>query len=161
MGMLFKIFNWKRVNIITFAILLVLIVLNFYGVYTNRFYFLKPYNYIIPVLAVIHALYLYVIWFKIKENELPDPKMRNLEYIVYVILLVYLFKIYDSVNVVNSYSQFQEHVLPSSFRFISILNLVLYCSMPLLTLLSFWYRKKLIGEYNFENYNNNLNIWQE
>ncbi len=159
--MLFKIFNWKRVNIITFAILLVLIVLNFYGVYTNRFYFLKPYNYIIPVLAVIHALYLYVIWFKIKENELPDPKMRNLEYIVYVILLVYLFKIYDSVNVVNSYSQFQEHVLPSSFRFISILNLVLYCSMPLLTLLSFWYRKKLIGEYNFENYNNNLNIWQE
>lgn len=160
MARLLRVFNWKRVNLIIFFTLLVLIVLNFYGIYTNRFYFLKPDNYIIPVLGGIHSIYLYVIWFKIKEDELPDPKMRNLEYIIYAILIVYIFKIYDSAMVMTSYSEFQEHVLPSTFRTISIVTLVLYCLIPPLTLLSFWYRKRLIGVYNFENYNNNLNIWQ-
>ncbi|MEX0315852.1 MAG: hypothetical protein AB3N18_16860 [Allomuricauda sp.] len=161
MGILLKILNWKRVNLITFFTLLVLVVLNFYGIYTDRFYFLKPDNYIIPVLAGIHFLYLYVIWFKIKEDELPDPKMRNLEYVVYAILIVYLFKIYDSASIVSSYSQFQEHVLPSLFRPISIVTLVLYAMMVPLSLISFWHRKKLIGVYNFENYNDNLNVWQQ
>ncbi|MGX1930291.1 hypothetical protein [Flagellimonas sp. 2504JD4-2] len=156
-----KIFNWKVVNVITLFILSVLIVLNFYGIYTDRFYFLKADNYIFPVLAAIHTLYLYVIWFKIKEGELPDPKMRNLEYAIYVILIVYAFKIYDSVTVVNSFSEFQEHILPGAFRPISILTLVLYSFLPALTFLSFWHRKRLVGVYNFENYNDNLNVWQQ
>ncbi|WP_190808650.1 hypothetical protein [Flagellimonas sp. S3867] len=160
MGILLKIFNWKSVNLIIFFTLLVLIVLNFYGIYTNRFYFLKPDNFIIPILGIVHFLYLYVIWFKISEGELPDPKMRNLEYAVYAILIVYLFKIYDSAMVVNSYSQFQEHVLPTTFRPISIITLVLYTLLTPLTLLSFWYRKRLVGAYKFDDYNNNLNVWQ-
>ncbi len=160
MGVLLKIFNWKTVNLITFFTLLVLIVLSFYGVYTNRFYFLKLDNYIIPFLGGIHFIYLYVIWFKIRENELPDPKMRNLEYVVYAIMIVYLFKIYDSVMVMNSYTQFQEHLLSPAFRPISIISFALYCLLPIMTLLTIWYRKKMIGAYNFENYNNNLNVWQ-
>ncbi|WP_420322509.1 hypothetical protein [Flagellimonas sp.] len=160
MGILGKIFSWKNVNLIIFFTLLVLIVLNFYGIYTNRFYFLKPDNFIIPVLGIIHFLYLYVIWFKIREGELPDPKMRNLEYTVYAILIVYLFKIYDSAMVMGSYSQFQEHVLPSAFRPISIITLILYILLASMTLLSFWHRKKLIGLYKFDDYNSNLNVWQ-
>ncbi|MGW9686215.1 hypothetical protein [Flagellimonas sp. 2504JD1-5] len=160
MGILGKIFSWKNVNLIIFFSLLVLIVLNFYGIYTNRFYFLKPDNFIIPVLGIIHFLYLYVIWFKIREGELPDPKMRNLEYTLYAILIVYIFKIYDSAMVVSSYSQFQEHVLPTTFRPISILVLSLYILLTAMTILSFWYRKKLIGLYKFDDCNSNLNVWQ-
>ncbi|SNY99871.1 hypothetical protein [Flagellimonas pacifica] len=160
MDLLLKVLNWKRNSIVLFIILFALVILNFYGIYTNRFYFFKPDNFIFPLLSTIHFLYLYVIWFKITEGELPDPKMRNLEYALYVLMIVYAFKIYDTALILNSFSEYQEHILPYTFKPMGIFTLVLYCLLPLLTLVSFWHRKRLIGEYNFENYNDNLNIWQ-
>lgn len=155
-----QVFNWKTSIFATFFVLLALVVLSFYGVYTNKFYFLKPDNYIFPILSMAHFLYLYVVWFKITEDELPDPKMRNIEYALYAIMIVYVFKIYDSVQVLNSVPQFGEHVIPASFMPMGIIILALYIILSLLTLYTFWLRRKYIGAYNFENYNDNLNIWQ-
>lgn len=152
--------NWKKIIWTSIVILLAVIGLNFYGVYTNKFYFLKPDNYIIPILSMLHFLYMYVVWFKIREDELPDPKMRNLEYLLYGLVAVYLFKIYDSARVLGSAAQFGDHVIPPTFRPIGVISLTLYCLLALLTIYTFWLRKKHIGAYNFENYNNNLNIWQ-
>ncbi|NAY90993.1 hypothetical protein GTQ34_03590 [Muricauda sp. JGD-17] len=160
MNLLNGIFTWKINVFLTATILIALVILDFYGVYTDRFYFLKLDNYIFPLLSLIHFLYLYVIWFKITEIELPDPKMRNLEYVLYVVMIIYLFKVYDSVLVLDSYNNFSEHMVPSMFKPMAILTLVLHSILPLLTMLSFWQRKKYIGPYNFENYNDNLNIWQ-
>lgn len=160
MSLLSNILPWRRNCVIILFILLTLVVLNFYGIYTNKFYFLKPDNYILPILSIIHFLYLYVIWFKITEKELPDPKMRNLEYTLYVLMIVYFFKIYDSATILSSSSEYWEHVIPPTFMPIAILTLVLYCILPILTLLLFWQRKRYVGPYNFENYNDNLNIWQ-
>lgn len=160
MNMISNLLTWRRNSIIILIILLALIILNFYGLYTNRFYFFKPDNYIFPLLSSAHFLYLYVIWFKITEGELPDPKMRNLEYALYAIMIVYFFKIYDSALVLNSTSEYQEHIMPATFVPIGTITLVLYCLLPLFTLISFWHRKQHIGKYNFENYNDNLNIWQ-
>ncbi|WP_396589946.1 hypothetical protein [Allomuricauda sp. R78024] len=160
MNLISNLLTWKRNSIIILIILLALIILNFYGLYTSRFYFLKPDNYIFPLLSSAHFLYLYVIWFKITEGELPDPKMRNLEYALYAIMIVYFFKIYDSALVLSSTSEYQEHIMPTTFVPIGTITLVLYCLLPLLTLMSFWHRKQHIGQYNFENYNDNLNIWQ-
>lgn len=158
--MISNLLTWRRNSIIILIILLALIILNFYGLYTNRFYFFKPDNYIFPLLSSAHFLYLYVIWFKITEGELPDPKMRNLEYALYAIMIVYFFKIYDSALVLSSTSEYQEHIMPTTFVPIGTITLVLYCLLPLFTLMSFWHRKQHIGQYNFENYNDNLNIWQ-
>lgn len=155
-----KIITWKRNILASLAVLLVLIVLDFYGVYTNKFYFLKADNYIFPVLASVHLLYLYVVWFKISEGELPDPKMRNIEYVLYAIMIVYVFKIYDSVQVLGSVKNYGEHVIPTTFKPIATLTLVLYSILPILTIYTFWLRKRYVGAYNFENYNDNLNIWQ-
>lgn len=155
-----NILNWRTTNITISVILLALIVLNFYGVYTNRFYFTKPTNYIFPLLTMTHFVYLYVIWFKITENELPDPIMRNLEYSVYALAGFYFYKIYDSYSVLNSLTEFQQHMVPTTFEPISILVLVLYALLAPLTILSFWQRRRLVGSYKFENYNDNLNIWQ-
>ncbi len=160
MNTLSKIITWKRNILASLAVLLILIVLNFYGVYTNQFYFTKPDNYIFPILSSVHFLYLYVIWFKISEDELPDPKMRNIEYILYGVMVVYFFKIYDSVTVLNSVEAFSEHIIPATFKPMATLTLVLYSILPILTLYTFWLRKQYIGEYNFDNYNDNLNIWQ-
>ncbi|UII79652.1 hypothetical protein [Flagellimonas sp. CMM7] len=160
MNLISSLLTWRRNNIIILIILLALIVLNFYGLYTNKFYFFKPDNYIFPLLSIVHFLYLYVIWFKITEDELPDPKMRNLEYALYAIMIVYLFKIYDSALVLSSISEYQEHIMPVTFMPVGTITLVLYCLLTLFTLMSFWHRKQFIGKYNFENYNDNLNIWQ-
>ncbi|WP_222984148.1 hypothetical protein [Flagellimonas meishanensis] len=159
MSLLNDILNWKRNVFLTALILVALIVLDFYGIYTNRFYFLKLDNYIFPLLSLIHFLYLYVVWFKITEIELPDPKMRNLEYVLYVLMIIYLFKIYDSFLVLGSYRDFSEHVVPPTFKPVATITLVLHSLLPMLTMFSFWQRKKYIGTYNFENYNDNLNIW--
>ena len=141
------------------AVLVSLIVLSFYGVYTNQFYFLKADNYIFPALASIHFLYLYVVWFKITEYEFPDPKMRNIEYTLYAIMIVYVFKIYDSITVLNSIDVYGQHVIPATFKPIATLSVVLYSILPVLTLYTFSLRKRFVGVYNFENYNDNLNIW--
>jgi hypothetical protein len=155
-----KILPWKTNILITLVILLALNILNFYGVYTNRFYFLKPDNYIFPLLSTVHFLYLYVMWFKIKEDELPDPKMRNIEYALYAIMVVYIFKIYDSVLTLTSFPELVGHVIPPTFKPMATLMLVLYSLLPIFTISLFWYRRNYVGHYNFEDYNNNLNIWQ-
>lgn len=155
-----QVFNWKTSIFATLLVLLALVALSFYGVYTNKFYFLKPDNYIFPILSMAHFLYLYVVWFKITEDELPDPKMRNIEYVLYVMMIVYFFKIYDSVQVLNSVTEFGEHVIPATFKPMATISLVLHSILPILTFYTFWLRKKYIGAYNFENYNDNLNIWQ-
>ncbi len=159
MNVFLTILTWRRNNFLVLLVLAFLIISNFYGLYTNKFYFLKLDNYIFPILSIVHFLYLYVIRFKITEEELPDPKMRNLEYVLYAVMIVYLFKIYDTASILGSYSEYQEHVMPSTFMPVGITTLTLYSLLPLLTLISFWHRKRLIGKYNFENYNDNLNIW--
>lgn len=145
---------------ITAGILLVLIILNFYGLYTNKFYFLRPDNYVFPVLSIVHFIYLYVIWFKISENELPDPKMRNLEYALYVVMIVYVYKIVNTFLILLSYSDYQNHMIPGTFVPMGILILLLYLCLPILALVTFKHRKNHIGHYNFENYNDNMNYWQ-
>ncbi|MEM7487188.1 MAG: hypothetical protein AAF348_18425 [Bacteroidota bacterium] len=155
-----KILNWKRTNILIAVILILLIGLNFYGPYTNKFYFFKLGNYVLPLLSIVHFLYMYVIWFKMTEEELPDPKMRNLEYGLYALMFFYIFKVYDLFTIFDSASQYQQHLISSVFEPMVIISITLYGFLLVLTLFSFWQRKHFIGGYNFDNYNDNLNIWQ-
>lgn len=160
MNVVHKILNWKVTLISSLLLLILLVVLDFYGVYTNSFYIFKLDNYIFPLLSSVHLVYLYVVWFKIREYELPDPKMRNIEFVLYLILIVYCYKIYDSYQILVSVSDFDEHVIPVTFLPMAIITVVLSTLLPLITVYTFWLRRKIIGVYNFENYNDNLNIWQ-
>ncbi len=146
--------------ILSLIVLPVLIVLNFYGLYTDRFYFFKVDNYIFPLLSLVHFLYLYVIWFKIMEKEYVDPQMRNLEYGLYAILLVYIFKASDTVYVLLNASRFDAYMLPDNFSTMSITVLSLQVLLVVLTLLTFTHRRRQIGPYNFDNINENIDSWQ-
>ena len=75
MNLIKKLIHWRVNLILIFVILLLLSVSNFYGLFTNKFYFLKPDNYVFPLLSIIHFVYLHAIWFKITEKEMPDRKM--------------------------------------------------------------------------------------
>jgi len=153
-----KIFTLKRTSILSVFALIVLIVFNFYGPYTSKFYFFKPVNYIFPILSVGHFIFIYVLWFKIKEEEMTDPQMRNLEYIVYVIFLVYVYKAIESVYIFSTYWDYEFHVLPSAFLPLGVLIMVLYFVLIFTTLLLFKYRKDRVGSYKFDDMNH-IDSW--
>lgn len=160
MKFILDVLNWKRSLLLSVTTLGILIILNFYGLYTNKFYFLKFDNYIFPLLTIVHFVFLYVFWFKIKEQEYTDTPMRNLEYSLYVIFLVYIFKTLDTFFILLSYSNYDDYIIPGTFMPIGILMFTLYLFLLLITLVTFRHRKELIGNYNFESMNQNIDSWE-
>ncbi|WP_273566768.1 hypothetical protein [Maribacter halichondriae] len=160
MNFVTQLLPWKRNLLVSIGVLVLLIIFSFYGLYTNKFYFFKFDNYIFPFLTVVHFAFLYVLWFKIKEGEIADPQMRNLEYALYVIFLVYVFQVFDSIYVLTTYSEYENHVIPSTFMPLGILILVLHLLLLGLTLLAFKYRKDLVGGYDFDDMNQHIDSWE-
>lgn len=152
-------FPWKRTLLISILILFFLNIFSFYGLYTNKFYFFKIDNYIIPILSLVHFVFLYVMWFKITEEELSDPPMRNLEFSLYIILIVYLYKTIESLFVLFSYGNYEEYLIPSTFLPFGVLIFLLYVSLIGLTLLTFRYRKELVGSYRFDEMGQHVDNW--
>jgi len=151
--------SWKRCISLSIGVILMLIVLNFYGLYSNKFYLLKPDNYIFPLLTIVHFVFLYVLWFKIREDELTDPKMRNLEYGMYALVLVYVFKIFDTVYILSTYNDFENHIMPGTFMPVGLFILILQLVLLFLTLITFVHRKEEVGAYNFDSINENVDSW--
>ncbi|QLG47038.1 hypothetical protein [Costertonia aggregata] len=160
MKLMLRIFSWKVTLLISVITLISLCILGFYGIYTDKFYFFKLDNYIFPILTIVHFIYLYAVWFKITENEYPDVPMRNLEYSLYLIFLVYLYKTVDSVLVVTSYHDFENFVLPSTFVPLGNTTVGLYVVLLFVTLLTFGHRRKSVGPYDFSSFNENMDSWQ-
>lgn len=154
-----QLFTLKRSYILSAIVLLTLVIFNFYGPYTGKFYFFKLDNYIFPILTLIHLVFLYVLWFKIKEDEMTDPQMRNLEYSLYVILIVYIYKAFESIHVLSTYGDYEFHLLPGAFLPVGILVLLLHFLLIGLTLLAFKYRKDRVGDYNFDDMNH-IDSWE-
>lgn len=160
MNSILRILPWKRILVMTIVILTSLIVFNFYGLYTNKFYFFKFDNYLFPFLTLVHFGFLYVLWFKIKEEEIADPKMRNIEYALYAICVVYIFKFFDTLFILFSYSEYEDHIIPDTFIPIGSLILVLYVLLMVLTMLAFKYRKDKVGAYDFDDANQHIDSWE-
>ncbi|MFH6603816.1 hypothetical protein ACEZ3G_10040 [Maribacter algicola] len=160
MNLITQLLPWKRNLFVSIGVLVLLIVFSFYGLYTNKFYFFKFDNYIFPFLTIVHFAFLYVLWFKIKEGEIADPQMRNLEYALYVIFLVYVFQVFDTFYVLTTYSQYENHVIPGTFLPLGMLILVLQILLLGLTLLAFKYRKEFVGGYNFDDMNQHIDSWE-
>ncbi|TLF43988.1 hypothetical protein [Maribacter aurantiacus] len=154
-----RVFSWKLTLLLSLISIVLLNVLSFYGLYTNKFYFFKVDNYIFPILSLVHLVFLYVMWFKIRERELSDVPMRNLEYGLYIVSLVYLFKIIETLITLLSYSDYENHLIPVTFLPIGILMFVLYTMLFGLTFLTYSYRKQFVGTYVFDDRNQHIDTW--
>lgn len=149
-----------RLNLfISIVVSSVLIFLNFYGLFSNQFHFNKIESFIFPILAIIHFVYLYILWFKISENEYPDVIMKNIEYVMYGVLGVYLYKIIETGILLSSYNQFENHLIPSTFLPMGILIISFQILLPICAIWSFILRKKIVGKYNFDYLNNHIDSW--
>lgn len=146
--------------ILTIVSLVSLIILGFYSMYGNTFVFNKLGSYVFPFLTMIHFVYLYVLWFKITEREYPDMIMKNIEYVMYCILLVYGYNIYETILILGSQNEFKDHVIPSSFIPMGILIISLQTLLVLLTVWSFVMRKRMVGKYDFDYLNNHIDAWE-
>ena len=151
--------TWRLTLILSLIVLVLVTILNFYGLYSNKFYFHKVDNYIIPLLVVIHFSYLYQVWHKIKTKEFSSRQMRNLEYSLYFILLVYLFKFFDTFYIIMTYADYEASLFPKTFFPASFLVLFLYTLLFGLTLKTFVYRRKLVGRYHFDEMNQHVDHW--
>jgi len=156
MKLILNLFSWKRSLLLTIIVLILLIVFSFYGLYTNKFYLFKFDNYIFPFLTIIHFTFLYAMNFKIKEGEIADPQMRNLEFALYVIFFIYIFRLFDTLLILLTYNDFESHVIPTTFIPIGILIVFLYSMLLLLTLITFKHRIDLVGTYRFDDINDHI-----
>jgi len=145
---------------ISVIILIALIFLNFYGLYSNQFHFNKAGSFIFPLLTLVHFVYIYVLWFKIVEDEYPDVVMKSIEYIMYGILLVYFYEIIETYLLLSSQDKFHDHVIPSTFVPMGILIISLQSLLVFFTIWSFLIRKRRVGKYNIDYLNDHLTSWQ-
>lgn len=94
--------------------------------------------------------------FKIKENEVADPQMRNLEFALYIIFFIYIFRLIDTIFILLTYNDFESHVIPATFIPLGILIVFLYVMLLLLTLVIFKHRIDLVGPYRFDDVNDQI-----
>ncbi|MFX0557028.1 hypothetical protein ACOCEA_09520 [Maribacter sp. CXY002] len=85
--------------------------------------------------------------------------MRNLEFSLYVILIIYLYKTIDSLIILLSYGNYEEYLIPSTFIPLGVSIFLLYLVLMGLTLLSFSYRKQLVGSYRFDEMGQHVDNW--
>ena len=160
MSYFWRISSWKKCLAFSVGVLLVLIVLNFYGLYTNKFYFFKVDNYIFPLLAIIHFSFLQAVQLRIGSSDIEATQLRNLEYAMYAILSVYIFKVLDTCYILMSYQNYESQIIPETFIPMGIGILSLQFLLVILTLFSFMFRRQLVGKYNFDHVNDKLDSWQ-
>lgn len=156
---LYRILSWKVCLRMALILIPIVIVFSFYGLYSGAFYLFNPANYIIPFLTLIHLAYLYVFWFKVKEDEFPDPRMRILEYLLYGVLFFYLLKIAATIKILLSRAEFESHVIPDSFYPMGYLVIGLHAALILFTLMLIRHRKEIIGAYNVDYLNEKIDEW--
>jgi len=147
---LLRLITWKKCFTLSLSILPLLIFFSFYGLYTNKFYFLKVDNYIFSVLMIIHIWFLNSLRQLEKEPHMHMNITRNLEYIMYAIFLVYLFKIVETSFILLSYFEYNDLVFPPTFLPVGLIILALQSILLILTLTTFKHRRERIGPYRFD-----------
>jgi hypothetical protein len=128
-------------------------VMSFYGLYTNKFYFMKVDNYLFSLLIFVHIFFLHALRRANGEDQTHLSALRNLEFGMYAVLLVYLFKLAETLYIMLTYFDYSEQVFPLSFIPMGTLILILQTVLILLTITTFQHRKIRIGSYRFDRIN--------
>ena len=156
-----RLFPLRVLLLLSAVLLLTLNIFSFYGIYTHKFYFLKFDNYIFPILTIVHFLYLFSLWNKRKQPQTPDINMRNIEYTLYFIYMIYIFKFVESIYRLTTYTDFEIDLIPETFFPIGLILIFMHLFLLIITIITFNYRRKAIGAYDFEDLNDNIDAWKK
>lgn len=161
MHLLLRLFPLRILLLSSAVLLLILNVFSFYSLFVNKFSFSKFDNYIFPCLTIVHFVYLYTLWTKNKTATTASIFVRNIEYTLYFIYMIYIFKFSESIYRLSAYTEFDKEIIPKPFIPIGIILVLLHFLLLLLTLLSFSYRRNKIGKFNFDELHEPMETWKK
>jgi len=130
-----------------------IIVFSFYGLYTNKFYFLKIDNYIFSLLVIVHLLFLNALLRAERNNTSSLNQLRSFEFVMYAIVLVYIFKMTETLYILFTYFDYSEQVFPPTFLPVGLFILTLQFLLILLTITTFKHRRERLGPYRYDRIN--------
>ncbi|MDP5231866.1 MAG: hypothetical protein NWQ38_15840 [Cellulophaga sp.] len=160
MTLFLRLFPLRILLLLSAVLLLILNVFSFYGLFVDEFSFSKFDNYIFPFLTIIHFIYLYTLWKKNKNSETPDVFLRNIEYALYFIYMIYIFKFAEYVFRFWKFTDFKNEIVPENFIPIGTFLITMHCLLLIITPLTFIVRKRIIGKYNFDELHDTMDSWK-
>lgn len=145
-----KLLPWKKCFYLSVTVLPLILICSFYGLYTNKFYFLKVDNYIFSLLIMVHLAFLHVLKRAGGDENSQLNLLRNLEFAMYAILPVYIFKLAETLYILLTYFDYSEQVFPQTFLPAGGFILALQSFLIILTLSAFQHRRIRIGSYTLD-----------
>jgi hypothetical protein len=149
---------WRICRYLIYISIPLVVCLNFYGLFTHKFYWLKLDNFILPVAVLIHLLYQREVQKRITQTKGVDFSLQKLEFAMYGVVIIYVLEIMETLNAIILSNSYDSKVFPESFwsQALSILSIqILFTG---LTVCSFYLRKQILGAYNFDQISNSRSI---
>lgn len=144
------IFIWNLFRSFTYICAPLVIIFNFYGLFTHKFYWLKPDNFILPAVILIHMGYQREIQKRISRNKGVDFFLQKFEFAMYGVVLIYGFELIETIYTMFLAKSYDSSIFPETFWSQAFMVLSIQMLFILFTVCSFYLRKLILGRYNFD-----------
>ena len=145
--------------VLTALILICLGLFNFYGMYTDSFFFLKGEGWAFVGLAAIHVFYLSLILHKMRSYRSSDWGLRISEIVMYVVVAAYGYMLAQVIIELQNTELLTGYVIPDSFYTKSYCLIGLFIGLMLLTIRLFFNRKRAFGPFKSVSVKTDLDNW--
>ncbi|QBA64206.1 hypothetical protein [Muriicola soli] len=88
-----------------------------------------------------------------KTNSITLSSLRTIEFAMYAILPVYLFKMAETLYILTTYLDHSEHIFPTTFVPVGSTILILQALIIFLTFTTFRHRKDRLGPFRYDRIN--------
>ncbi|MFM1879593.1 MAG: hypothetical protein RLZZ241_2459 [Bacteroidota bacterium] len=140
--------SWILYKICILTLIPIVVIANFYGLNTHKFYWFKVDHYILPLGIGIHLYYLSVLNQKLFRAVKTDFQLQNLEIAMYGISLIYTFELVETFYVLLNYNTYNLEVLPENFLSEGILVFSVQLLFLVVSLLAIYFRKIKLGAFD-------------
>ena len=139
---------WNSYKLVILAIIPLVVLTNFYGLNTHKFYWFKVDNFILPIAIGIQLYYLSLLNQRIIKRSYADFQLQKLEIAMYGICLIYGFELLETAYVLLNYTSYNPSILPDNFLTLGIFVLALQVIFLISTLFAFHLRKRITGKFS-------------
>ena len=141
---------WNLCQSLIYLSIPLVVTINFYGLYTHEFYWLKPDNFILPTVILIHLQYQRELQKRIKGTKGVHFLLQKLEFAMYGVVLIYGFELLETAYTLFQSSSYDRALFPETFWTQALIVVSLQIVFAFLTIYSFYLRRLILGPYNFD-----------
>lgn len=141
---------WNLCQSLIYLSIPLVVTINFYGLYTHEFYWLKPDNFILPAVTLIHLHYQRELQKRIKGTKSADYLLQKLEFAMYGVVLIYGFELLETAYTLFQSNSYDRALFPETFWIQALIVVSLQVLFTCLTIYTFYLRRQILGPYNFD-----------